>query len=122
MENGMFTPVGRPEDFPTLLGRKVSVCGEEIAVFRTSDHRWFALENKNPNPKGGTLAEAIVSGHYIYDPLYDWKIDLTTGLVQAPDTGHVRTFPVREADGMIEVGVAAGGQQTEHPGGEVRVR
>lgn len=103
MENGMFTPVGKPEDFPTLLGRTVVIGGEEIAVFRTSDHRWFALENKNPHPRGGTIVEAIVSGHYIYDPLYDWKIDLTTGLVQAPDTGQVRTYPIREANGEIEL-------------------
>ncbi len=66
----------------------------ELALFRTSDGAIYALENRSPHPKGGPLAEGIVSGHYLYDPLYDWKIDLRTGEVQAPDQGNVVTYPV----------------------------
>ncbi|MDO3408920.1 nitrite reductase small subunit NirD [Saccharibacillus sp. CPCC 101409] len=89
------------DSFPSRIGRVFLIEAAEIAVFRTSDDEFYAVENLNPHPKGGPLAEAIVSGHYIYDPLYDWKIDLKTGLVQEPDTGEVRTFRVEVADNQV---------------------
>ncbi len=87
--------------FPSRIGRVFIVGETEIAVFRTSQDEVYAVENLNPHPKGGPLAEAIVSGHYIYDPLYDWKIDLKTGLVQEPDSGQVRTFRIEIADEQV---------------------
>lgn len=87
--------------FPSRIGRVFKVGETEIAVFRTSDDEVYAVENLNPHPKGGPLAEAIVSGHYIYDPLYDWKIDLKTGLVQEPDSGQVATFRVEIANDQV---------------------
>ncbi|MCT1397516.1 nitrite reductase [Paenibacillus sp. LC231] len=105
METERFITVGNENDFLSQLGRVVHLGDREIAVFRTSDHQWFALDNQSPHPKGGPLSEAIVSGHYIYDPLYDWKIELSTGLVQAPDQGQVRVYPIRAVDGKVEVAV-----------------
>lgn len=101
-----FYPVGALEDFLPQIGRVVELGDRQIAVFRTSDGRVFAALNQNPHPKGGPLAEGIVSGHYLYDPLYDWKIDLTTGLVQAPDNGKVPMFPVKVEDGQVFVAAA----------------
>lgn len=95
--------LGHAGDFLPQIGRAVEAGGRHLAVFRLSDGRFFAVENKNPHPKGGPLAEGIVSGHYLYDPLYDWKIDLTTGEVQAPDEGRVATFPVTLDGGEVIV-------------------
>jgi nitrite reductase (NADH) small subunit len=86
--------IGSVQDFLLQIGRVFVAGNVELAVFRTSDGAIFALENRSPHPKGGPLAEGIVSGHYLYDPLYDWKIDLRTGEVQAPDQGNVMTYPV----------------------------
>lgn len=98
-----YVEIGRETDFPLRMGKRVDVKGQEIAVFRIGDGRVFALENRHPNAKKhpGTLAEGIVSGEYLYDPLYDWKIRLADGLVQAPDTGQVRTFPVIVTNGTV---------------------
>lgn len=100
-----FTLVGKTDDFLMRIGRVVWVEGKEIAVFRTSDDKLFAIDNQNPHPKGGPLAEGIVSGHYLYDPLYDWRIDLETGLVQAPDEGQVRTYQVRVEGDHVQIAV-----------------
>ena len=91
------------DGFPSRIGRVFLLDETEIAVFRTSDDEFYAVENRNPHPKGGPLAESIVSGHYIYDPLYDWKIDLKTGLVQEPDSGQVNTFRVEVQSGQVVV-------------------
>ncbi|WP_150275800.1 nitrite reductase small subunit NirD [Paenibacillus tepidiphilus] len=86
--------IGQVQDFLPQIGRVVVAGNVELAVFRTSDGNIYAVENRNPHPKGGPLAEGIVSGKYLYDPLYDWKIDLTTGEVQAPDQGRVAAYEV----------------------------
>lgn len=96
--------VGTLDMFLKQIGRVVEMNGQQIAVFRDSDDQLYALDNRNPHPKGGPLAEGIVSGHYLYDPLYDWKIDLITGLVQAPDTGQVKVYSVKVEDGNVWIG------------------
>lgn len=105
IKDSKYTAVGKLDEFLMRIGRVVWIEGEEVAVFRTSDGRMFALENKSPHPKGGPLAEGIVSGHYLYDPLYDWRIDLETGLVEDPDDGQVRTYPVRIVGDIVEIAV-----------------
>ncbi|MDT3427437.1 NAD(P)H-dependent nitrite reductase small subunit [Paenibacillus forsythiae] len=95
-------PAGKVEEYLKQIGRVVIIKGIELAVFRTSGDEFYALENRNPHPKGGPLAEGIVSGHYLYDPLYDWKIDLRTGEVQAPDKGQAAAYPVHvDGDSVV---------------------
>ncbi|WP_170880354.1 MULTISPECIES: nitrite reductase small subunit NirD [Paenibacillus] len=95
--------IGTVQDFLLQIGRVVVAGNMELAVFRTSDGAIYALENRSPHPKGGPLAEGIVSGHFLYDPLYDWKIDLRTGEVQAPDQGSVVTYPVSLSGDIVTV-------------------
>lgn len=101
-----FYPIGELDQFLAQIGRVVELDGQQVAVFRLSDNQIFALANKSPHPKGGPLAEGIVSGHYLYDPLYDWKIDLITGLVQAPDSGKVEIFPVKVEGDQVFIGIS----------------
>lgn len=101
-ENSLqFYAAGSVDEFLLQIGRVVEINGQEIAVFPLSDGRIFAALNQSPHPKGGPLAEGILSGHYLYDPLYDWKIDLTTGLVQAPDTGQASMCRVKVENGLV---------------------
>jgi nitrite reductase (NADH) small subunit len=65
--------------------------GLEIAVFRLDDGSIKALENRCPH-KAGKLSEGMVCGTNVHCPLHDWKIDLASGHVQAPDEGCVTTF------------------------------
>lgn len=102
-----YVSVGKLELFPTRVGRAVKVADQEIAIFRTTDNVVFALNNVNPHRKGGPLSEGIVSGHNLYDPLYDTKIDLATGAVHAPDTGQAITYPAVVENGEILVGLPA---------------
>lgn len=93
--------VGSLDRFPERIGVRVRIGDEELAVFRLSGDRVFALENKSPHRKGGVICEGMVSGDYLYDPLYDWKISLADGQVQAPDSGQVKSYPVRIEGGKI---------------------
>jgi nitrite reductase (NADH) small subunit len=102
-----FIEAGPLERFPARIGVRVKLADEEVAVFRLTDGRVFALENKNPHRKGGIISEGMVSGEYLYDPLYDWKISLVTGQVQAPDSGQVKIYPVKVENGHVSIGISS---------------
>lgn len=102
--------VGKVDDFTERLGRVVRLDKEEIAVFKTTNGRIFALENKSPGPRGGTIAEGIISGQVLFDPICDWKISLTDGKVLDPDTGQVQTYPVQVLGNEVRVGLLTKGE------------
>ncbi len=93
-------PICQVEDIPQLGGRTVRSGQIEIAVFRLSDGRIRAVDNRCPH-KQGPLAEGIVSGDTIICPLHARKINLETGEVLKPDSGCVKTWPVKVEDGQV---------------------
>ncbi|MCF6411318.1 nitrite reductase small subunit NirD [Pseudalkalibacillus salsuginis] len=80
-------------ELPRNLGKTVSVGPYEIALFHLGNGEIRAIENRCPH-KGGVLAEGIISGEHVFCPMHDWKINVSDGNVQAPDTGCVKTFEV----------------------------
>lgn len=83
--------VGTVDDMTERLGKTVRVGELEIAVYKLSNGRIRAIENRCPH-KGGVLTEGIVSGDFVFCPMHDWKICLHDGKVQEPDTGCVKSF------------------------------
>ncbi len=91
----MWIYVGNLQDISSPSGRLFrNQNGKEIGVFHLSDGRVLAVDNHCPHRKG-PLTEGIVSGQHVFCPLHDWKIDLVSGEAQAPDSGCVKTFPVK---------------------------
>jgi nitrite reductase (NADH) small subunit len=91
----------RVEDIPKLGARRVSRAnGGDLAVFRTSDDRVFALLDRCPH-KGGPLSQGIVFGDSVACPLHNWTIELGDGCVRAPDVGCVPRFSVRVEAGEV---------------------
>lgn len=99
-EPGTWLKVARIDDLPPSGSRVVHVAGRKIALFRLSSGVIRAIDNRCPH-KGGPLGEGIVSGEYVFCPLHDWKINLSDGQVQAPDTGCTETFPTQVRDGIL---------------------
>jgi nitrite reductase (NADH) small subunit len=95
------TLVAKYSDLQVKAGYSVKVDDNEIALFKVSNGKVFAIENRSPHPKGGVLTEGLVSGEFVFCPVYDWKISLVDGKVQAPDEGQVKTYQVEvEADNV----------------------
>jgi nitrite reductase (NADH) small subunit len=88
-------------EIPEKMGQVFKVADKEIAVFHLSNGEVRAIENQSPHPKGGTLVDGLVSGEYIYCPVYDWKISLVDGKVQAPDEGQVTVYPIQVVNNKI---------------------
>jgi nitrite reductase (NADH) small subunit len=98
--------IGTIEDIPKLGSRVVATADGDIAVFRTSDDKVFALRDHCPH-KGGPLSQGIVYGHKVACPLHNWSIDLETGEAVAPDKGCSHNYPVQVEDGVISIAASA---------------
>ncbi|MEO9337561.1 nitrite reductase small subunit NirD [Mesorhizobium sp. SB112] len=101
-----WTAIGSINDIPLRGARCVNTPHGKIGVFRTSDDRVFAIENRCPH-KGGPLTEGIVHGTAVTCPLHNWVFSLETGLALGTDEGSVKTIPVRVEHGMVALGLEA---------------
>lgn len=86
--------IGSINDIPRQGARCVKNGEMTIAVFRTSDDRVFALEDKCPH-KNGPLSQGIVHDGCVTCPLHNWVISLETGAAQGADEGQTTSFPVK---------------------------
>ncbi len=93
--------VARLSDLQERTGRVIKIGSLEIALFKTSAGSVRALQNKSPHPKGGTLVDGLVSGEFVFCPLYDWKISLIDGKVQAPDSGMVKVYEIETLEDKV---------------------
>lgn len=96
--------VARLDDIDRLGSRTVTIEDKEVAIFRLSDGSVHAVENRCPH-KGGKLSEGMVCGLAVHCPLHDWKINLHSGRVHAPDHGSVTVYEteVDETTGAIYI-------------------
>lgn len=92
--------VCKVDEIPLMGGRTVKSGDVEIALFRLSNDRVVAVENRCPH-KEGPLVEGIVSGTVIICPLHGWKLDLVTGEAVAPEEGCTKVFEVMVEDDSV---------------------
>lgn len=86
--------IGTIDSIPAQGARCVKNGDMTIAVFRTSDDRVFALEDKCPH-KNGPLSAGIVHDGCVTCPLHNWVISLSDGTAQGADEGTTLSFPVK---------------------------
>ena len=97
----VWTDVGSLHDIPRLGARVVKTAAIDIAVFRTSADRVFALHDRCPH-KAGKLSQGIVHGESVTCPLHNWVIGLADGQAKQPDEGCARSVPIRlEGDRIL---------------------
>ena len=92
--------IGSTTDIPLRGARCVATPRGRIAVFRTVENRFFAIEDRCPH-KAGPLSQGIVHGNAVTCPLHNWVISLEAGSALGADEGSVRTFPLRIEDGKL---------------------
>lgn len=93
--------VGCAAEIPMLEGRSVEVDGRRIAVFRLPEG-WAAVDHACPH-RGGPLGDGIVAERCVTCPLHNQRFSLQTGARMGGEGPGVRTYEVRERDGMLEL-------------------
>lgn len=94
------------EAIPRLGSRVIKTDTMDVAVFRTSDDRVFALRDACPH-KGGPLSQGIVHGTSVTCPLHNWKIDLASGQALGPDEGCANVFATKVENGTVYLALRA---------------
>ncbi len=88
------------DEIPVLGSRVVKTADENIAIFRTSDDRIFAVKDACPH-KQGPLSQGIVHGTAITCPLHNWKIDLASGEALGADEGCTNVYDTKVENNMV---------------------
>jgi nitrite reductase (NADH) small subunit len=94
MTRELWREIGEIDDIPRLGSRLITGGAGDIAVFRTSDDRIFALDDSCPH-KQGKLSQGIVHDHAVTCPLHAWVIGLADGEACDPDQGCTKTYETR---------------------------
>jgi len=84
---------------------KPGVTPPDVAIFRNSEDKVFALVDRCPH-KGGPLSQGIVFGERVACPIHNWNIELASGSAVAPDVGCAQRFSVKVEDGMVYLDAA----------------
>ena len=96
-----WTTICRIEDIPVLGARRVSrPQGMDVAVFRSSEDKVFALLDRCPH-KGGPLSQGIVFDETVACPLHNMTIGLADGCARAPDEGCTPQFSCKVDAGQV---------------------
>lgn len=98
--------IGSTTDIPPRGARCVVTPQGRIAVFRTAENHFFAIEDRCPH-KAGPLSQGIVHGDAVTCPLHNWVISLETGAVLGADEGSVRTFALKVEKGRLFISAEA---------------
>ncbi|MGJ7912680.1 nitrite reductase small subunit NirD [Neobacillus sp. LXY-1] len=99
-KNVVRLPVCSNDELKERIGKIVYIGEKEIALFKLSNGRIRAIENRCPH-KGGVLSEGIVSSEFVFCPMHDWKINLHDGRVQSPDHGCVKTYQTSVENDLV---------------------
>lgn len=77
------------------------VAGQILAIFRHAG-ALYAVDGMCAH-QGGPLADGVVAHGCVTCPWHGWQYELATGIQTINRQPLQRVFPVREADGIIEV-------------------
>lgn len=101
-----WTAVGSVPEFPESCQKACGVGEHGVIVFRI-EGKLHAIENQCPHA-GLPLEEGEREGLVLTCPYHGYAFNLRNGSnVDDPQDMPVRTFPVREVDGQIEVDLEA---------------
>lgn len=99
-----FRDVGAAADVPLLEGRRATVDGRRVAIFRLPTG--FAATDAECPHRGGPLSDGLVADGCVTCPLHNWRLDLTTGLIGGAGD-RMPIHDVVEARGRLWVRLAA---------------
>ncbi|MEV0229639.1 nitrite reductase small subunit NirD [Nonomuraea sp. NPDC050786] len=99
-------------DYETMLPER-GVCalvkGVQVAIFRTYDGELHALDNLDPFSGAYVLSRGIVGTRKgeptVASPLHKQVFSLVSGQCLDEEAVAVPVYPVRVADGRVEVGL-----------------
>jgi nitrite reductase (NADH) small subunit len=101
LADGTWVAVGRLADVPPWEGRRVTVAGRRVAIFRTDDGL-HAVSADCPHA-GGPLQDGLVADGCVTCPLHGRRFDLRDGQRIGGDGDGLAVYEVVERDGELHL-------------------
>ncbi len=98
-----FVKAAEKQELENGQAKIVRLDGRNIALFRVNNE-YYAVANTCLH-RGGPLGEGELDGHQVTCPWHGWKFDVRDGSFTVIPTLRVKTYQVKEEDGMILVDV-----------------
>jgi nitrite reductase/ring-hydroxylating ferredoxin subunit len=95
--------IGRPEDLSFSPGAPVRIGDRWLAVFPLGDG-FTAIDNACPHAGAPLCDGSVVKGRIVCF-LHCWSFDLLTGVCDVGEDWNVAVYPVRLAEGRLEIGL-----------------
>lgn len=100
-----FTDVAALDDIPKGTCKALNVAHIRVIVAHLADG-FYAVENRCSHANSPLLTNKIHHGRQVACPIHGARFDLKTGAAKSPPAfTSLMMFPVRVADGRIEVAV-----------------
>jgi nitrite reductase/ring-hydroxylating ferredoxin subunit len=97
----VWVTVGHEGEFLPGEAREVFAAGHVLAVCRVDD-TLYATDGICLH-RGGPLGQGDLDGFIITCPNHGWEFDVRSGVNVGNPAARVRTYPVRVADGAVQV-------------------
>jgi nitrite reductase (NADH) small subunit len=102
-----WTRVCRWDQLERERGVAAMVEGRQVALFRTSDDRVYALDHKDPFSGANVMARGIVGSRgdssTVASPMYKQVFDLRTGTCLDDSSVSLQVHEARVTEGTVEV-------------------
>ncbi|WP_188151771.1 nitrite reductase small subunit NirD [Teredinibacter waterburyi] len=96
-------------DVPSMVGVRALLNGEQVAIFRIKG-QLYAVSAIDPFTKMAVLARGIVGDLkgkvVVASPIYKQHFVLEDGSCLEDETVSIKTYPIRESNGKIELAIA----------------
>lgn len=103
MTGHRWVDIGAVAELEFLPGAALQVEDRWIAVFRL-DGGYVAIDNACPHA-GAPLCDGTVINDKVICFLHAWEFDLRTGACDVGPEWNVTTYPVREVEGRLHLGL-----------------
>ncbi len=94
-------------DVAPYLGVRALLDGEQVAVFRVGE-QLHAVDAIDPFTKTAVLSRGIVGDlkgqAVVASPIYKQHFNLVSGVCLEDENVSIKVYPVREVDGVVELG------------------
>lgn len=102
MDEKVYIPLARVEDFTDVPIRSYSIFGKKIGIIKKEDGTFSAIEVSCKH-QGADLTKGKIENYIATCHRHQWKYDLLTGECLTHDSPPLRHYPLSVENGVIKV-------------------
>ncbi|MDX1926661.1 MAG: Rieske (2Fe-2S) protein [Pirellulaceae bacterium] len=95
---------GKIGDWSLGQGRELLIAGRVVAIFRTDEQQFFAIDGMCAH-QGGPIAQGKLDRNCITCPWHGWQYNIADGVNLLTQKKMLDCFPVEIRDDVVWIGI-----------------